>query len=133
MENKEQEQPDFQNDMVTDWVLRGSDPSLKTEEEMINAKPDAEKKDCWFPIHFTFRGVDYTADVLKMERTVIEYHVTAVLPIIDYLPDPFIVALTLSKKAFDFPVNEDHYPQQLGLLIVAAIGNGCDQAQVALA
>jgi len=137
MKNNESEQTDFQNDPVTDWVLHNSDQPVVKEGEIINEPDDVEEKaissDCWFPIHFHFNGIDHTADVLKKETTVTEYHVTAVLPVIDHLPDPFIVASTLSKQAFDFPVNETYYPHALGSIIVEAIGNGCNRADIALA
>ena len=89
--------------------------------------------DCWFPIHFSYAGTDYTADVLKKQGDITEYQVTAVSPIIENLPDPFILASTFSKNAYDFPVNETYYPPQLGLSIKQAIGNGCDHKHVALA
>ncbi len=92
----------------------------------------ATEKDCWFPIHFSYAKVDYTADVLKKEGDMTEFHVTAVSPVIEHLPDPYILASTFSRDAFDFPVNEAFYPRDLGLTILKAIGDGCNQANIAL-
>lgn len=142
MKNGQQEEQDqeldFPNDSLTDWVLHKEDQPVIRNGEIINEPEDvAEKslgdKDCWFPIHFNYSGIDHTADVLKREGEITEYHVTAVLPVIDHLPDPYIVASTFSKDAFDFPVNETFYPRELGLIIKQAIGNGCNHSDIALA
>src|SRR5882757_3306881 len=97
----------FENDRLTDIVLHKDDTPVIQNGEVINEPEDVEEraipgeevpvsggdnKACRFPIHFIYEGKNYTADVQKAETTHAEYHVTAVTPGIDHLPDPFIVA-----------------------------------------
>lgn len=118
----EREEP-FSNDRLTDAVLHQEhDAAAGEEKTQDNVPPGA----CSFPIHFGFRGVDYTADVQKHGEALAEYHVTGVHPSIDHLPDPYIVAEHISKEKYDFPVNEDYYPESLGAIIVSAITYALD-------
>ncbi|MBV9988628.1 MAG: hypothetical protein JO301_13190 [Chitinophagaceae bacterium] len=87
--------------------------------------PDPAEASLSFSIRFVFNGIIYHAQVLQKETTVMEYHVTAVHPVLAYLPDPFIVASNLRRDLFDFPVNETYYPVSFGKAIVAAIETVC--------
>jgi len=131
----------FENDRLTDMVLHKDDTPVIKNGEIINEPEDVEEKaipgdqqpvdaagkDCWFPIHFTYEGRDYTADVQKAETMNAEYHVSAVTPVIEHLPEPFVVAEHFSKEKFDFPVNETYYPAAFGLAVLRAItSNYCD-------
>ena len=133
----------FENDRLTDIVLHKDDTPVIQNGEIINEPEDVEEKAipveennpmsniCWFPIHFTYEGKEYTADVQKAETTHAEYHVSAVTPDVDHLPDPFVVAEHFSKEKFDFPVNETYYPAAFGLAVLKAIThNHCDKADV---
>jgi hypothetical protein len=137
--NRITEQPDFANDQFTDLLLHKEDEPVVKNDEITNKPDDVEekvldneqlpfngqdKKNCWFPIHFTYEGKDYTADVEKTQPPLEEYHVTAVMPAIDHLPEPYIIAVHFSKEKFDFPVNETYYPLALGTVIVKAITEG---------
>lgn len=142
--NSPREETDFVNDQFTDIVLHKDDEPVVQNGEIINEPDDVEERSvavqdaamfpqknsdssssCWFPIHFTYKGVDHTADVQRVKAPLSEeYHVSGIIPSIDHLPDPFIVAEHFSKEKFDFPVNEEYYPVAFGDRIVSAIRDG---------
>jgi hypothetical protein len=144
-DNFPREEPDFTNDQLTDVVLHKDDEPVIRNGEIINEPEDVEEKaaiaedtdvfplngdnsSCWFPIHFLYEGINHTADVQKKDAPVArEYHVSGVMPAIDHLPQPFIVAEHFSNEKYDFPVNEEYYPLGLGDMIVAAIREGTNQ------
>lgn len=145
--NFPREEPDFTNDQLTDIMLHKDDEPVIQNGEVINEPEDVEEKaavaddadvfplngdssSCWFPIHFSYNGVDYTADVQKKKAELgDEYHVSGVTPAIDHLPEPFIIAEHFSSEKYDFPVNEEYYPLPLGDALVAAIQDGCNQTR----
>ena len=140
--NFPREEPDFTNDQLTDVVLHKDDEPVIQNGEIINEPDDVEEKAvsvedadvfpldgdssaCWFPIHFSYNGIDHTADVQKKKTQFAEeYHVSGVTPTIDHLPDPFIIAEHFSDEKFDFPVNEEYYPLVFGDTVVSAIKDG---------
>jgi hypothetical protein len=132
---------DFTNDQLTDLVLHKDDASIMENEEAVNRPEDMDENTlsdenadvfnqkgdssaCWFPIHFSYQGIDYSGDVKRMQATVTEYHVIDITPAIDHLPEPFVIAEDNDTEKFDFPVNEIYYPQTLGTAIVKAINDG---------
>lgn len=145
--NFPREEPDFTNDRLTDMVLHKDDETVIQNGEIINEPEDVEEKalvaddaeifplngdssSCWFPIHFSYNGVDHTADVQRKKAELAdEYHVSGVTPAIDHLPVPFIIAEHFSNEKIDFPVNEDYYPLALGDALVAAIQEGSNQME----
>jgi hypothetical protein len=144
--NLPREEPDFTNDQLTEMVLHKDDEPVIQNGEIINEPDDVEEKAvtedtgifsqdgdssaCWFPVHFSYNGVDYTADVKKEKAPVAEeYHVSGITPAIDHLPDPFIVAEHFSTKKYDFPVNETYYPLAFGDTVVMAIRDGNNNVQ----
>ncbi len=98
------------NDPLTDLFLHKDDETIIPDDGA-----------CWFPIHFSYQGIDYTADVLRTQTPLAEYHVTGVTPVMEYLPDPFVIAEHFSKEKFDFPVNETYYPLAFGNTVIRAI------------
>jgi hypothetical protein len=146
-DNIPREEPDFTNDQLTDMVLHKDDEPVVRNGEIINEPEDVEEQavvaddadvfpldgdssSCWFPIHFSYNGVDHTADVQKKKAPLAEeYHVSDVTPAIDHLPEPFIVAEHFSNGKYDFPVNEDYYPLVFGDKVVAAIQQGNNQTK----
>jgi CRISPR/Cas system-associated exonuclease Cas4 (RecB family) len=127
-----EQDPEFTNDKLTDLVLHKDDEPIVENGEIINEPEDVEeqsadaaKKPCWFPIHFSYKDIHYTADVEKRLTPFAEYRVTAINPSISHLPDPYVVAEHFTKEKFDYPVNEEFYPHELGEIIIKAIGEGC--------
>lgn len=133
-------EPAFSNDPVADMVLHKDDdallygeapgketdvlpPNLPTEEWTGDG---VNNGDCWFPIHFTYAGTNYTADVQQRTGVTKEFHVYGMTPAIDHLPEPYVVAEHISKEKYDFPINETHYPMAFGRAVVAAIEEGGD-------
>lgn len=126
----------FGNERLTDMVLHRDDEPVIENGEIINEPEDVEENTipgeqmltrggennpCLFPIHFEYEGENYTADVYKAETLHAEYYVSAVTPVVDHLPEPFVVAEHFSKEKFDFPVNETYYPSSFGLAVLKAI------------
>lgn len=124
------DEPDFPHDKVADVVLHKDDdpevPAPAAENEPVEEWTGDGVNDgnCWFPIHFSHAGVNYTADVQTRIGDVKEYHVSGVTPAIDYLPDPYVIAEHISREKYDYPVNEAYYPEVLGQAMVRAIEDG---------
>ena len=110
MINHQPSKTEFTNDQLTDLVLHKDDEPIIPNDGA-----------CWFPIHFSYEGIDYTADVLRTQTPLAEYHVSGVTPAMEYLPDPFVIAEHFSKEKFDFPVNETYYPLAFGNTLLRAI------------
>lgn len=127
----------FTNDQLTDLILHKEDTPVIQNGEIINEPEDVQESavetevdenEChFFPIHFNFGGIDYTADVQKAKNLFEEYHITGVQPAIDHLPEPYIIARHFADEKFDFPVNETYYPQLLGYAVIKAIHDGSSE------
>ena len=126
------DEPEFTNDKVADMVLHKDDEPVLNDEAGAEAENPVQewtgegvnKGDCWFPIHFSYAGKNYTADVQKKPGVSAEYHVTAITPSIDQLPDPYVIAEHFTKEKYDFPVNETYYPFAFGETVLMAIEEG---------
>lgn len=130
-------EPDFTKDTFEDMVLHKDDEPV-VRDEANEPGPDAFKPmeewtghgvndgNCWFPVHFNYGGQHYTADVQKKMTPFAEYNVSGITPAVDHLPDPFVVAQHFKDAKYDFPVNEDYYPESFGATIVKAIEEGAN-------
>lgn len=135
------QEPAFTNDQVADMVLHKDDDTMLQNETHADEPQDRpaylpteewtgdgfNNGDCWFPIHFTYDGINYTADVQQKIGTVKEFYVCGMTPSIIHLPDPYVVAEHFSKEKYDFPVNEMFYPASFGHAVIAAIEEGSNQ------
>jgi hypothetical protein len=125
------DEPAFTNDKVADLILHKDDePVLQNdapeEKQAIEEWTGDGVNDgkCWFPIHFSYEGRNYTADVQKITGETAEYMVSGVTPSVDHLPDPYVIAEHISKEKYDFPVNETYYPLAFGNTVLKAIEDG---------
>ncbi|MES2328846.1 MAG: hypothetical protein V4539_04535 [Bacteroidota bacterium] len=136
------EETGFTNDQLTEMVLHKDDEPIIQNGEIIDEPDDVDdnaivaadadvfplagdSSTCWFPIHFSYNGTDHTGDVQRIQTQLAEeFHVSSVIPAIDHLPEPFIVAELFSGEKVDYPVNESYYPTELGNTIRKAIRQG---------
>lgn len=128
--------PAFSNDKLTDLVIHKDDDALYSEEEKESGEGEKPVEEwtgdgvndgnCWIPIHFTYNGKDYTADVQHKLNIYKEYHVSGITPAVDRLPDPFVIAEHFTREKFDFPVNEEYYPKAFGDAVLKAIEDGAN-------
>lgn len=97
-----------------------------------------------FPIHFTYNGVAYTGQVLKIQTPPIEFHFMDLEPLDRKIPNPLIFAIRKTEDgkdsfsyaidgAFGFSFGSDtEYPLEFGAAIANAIINECEKRDIPL-